>query len=168
MPAGSESIAVTVVVERRETANRWQPSVWHPVGVVVGTPPISEPRVVHRAPGVVHYQLATVPLSAHRGETEGYKRNLSNSRPKVYLLLRFDEGALPVVALATVCPDEALDYLDSADAEEIVEPVAMPEAVAAWLSGFVARHHVDRPFRKRKRKAWKDAPSSAAPPGLRR
>jgi len=27
----------------------------------------------------------------------------------------------------------------------------MPEAIALWVAGYVARHHVDQPFEKRRR-----------------
>jgi hypothetical protein len=29
--------------------------------------------------------------------------------------------------------------------------VRMPDAIAHWVAGYVARHHVDEPFRKRRR-----------------
>ena len=50
----------------------------------------------------------------------------------------------------TVCPYEAQDYLDSG--EEIVEAVAMPEGVVAFVQAYIDEHHVDEPFYKRKRK----------------
>jgi hypothetical protein len=33
----------------------------------------------------------------------------------------------------------------------LVEAVTMPDALRLWLEGFVRRHHVERPFHKRKR-----------------
>ena len=54
--------------------------------------------------------------------------------------------------LATVSPYEAQDYLDSG--EEIVDSVAMPDALIAFVSQFVGEHHVDQPFYKRKRKRY--------------
>jgi hypothetical protein len=51
--------------------------------------------------------------------------------------------------LITASPAEAEGYLASGD--EIVEGVPMPVAVIAWLKDFVDRHHVERPFVKRKR-----------------
>ena len=56
--------------------------------------------------------------------------------------------------LVTACPYEAQDYLDSGD--DIVEPVAMPAAVIAFVQEYVDRHHVDEPFHKRKRKRWSE------------
>ena len=56
----------------------------------------------------------------------------------------------PQPFLVTASPYEAQQYQVGGD--EIVEPVAMPEAVIAWVRDFVDRHHVDEPFVKRKRK----------------
>jgi hypothetical protein len=50
----------------------------------------------------------------------------------------------------TASPFEAQDYLDAAD--EIVEGVTMPDGVIAWVQAFCDHHHVDEPFKKRKRK----------------
>ena len=52
--------------------------------------------------------------------------------------------------LITASPVEAESYQSSG--EIFVEGVPMPEPVIAWLEAFVARHHVERPFVKRKRK----------------
>jgi hypothetical protein len=32
----------------------------------------------------------------------------------------------------------------------------MPEAIALWVAGYVARHHVDEPFEKRRRRPSPD------------
>ena len=34
----------------------------------------------------------------------------------------------------------------------------MPEDIMAWVQDFVNRHHVDEPFKKRKRKDYKAEP----------
>ncbi len=49
----------------------------------------------------------------------------------------------------TASPYEAQDHADTG--EEIVEPVAMPPGLIAWVREFVERHHVDEAFVKRKR-----------------
>jgi hypothetical protein len=94
-----------------------------------------------------------VPLTLHRAETEAYRVALSNTPPVVFVVLRQAEvptGPEPlVVHTVTASPYEAQDYLDTG--EEIVEPVPMPPALVAWVSDFVARHHVETPFVKRRR-----------------
>ncbi len=54
--------------------------------------------------------------------------------------------------LVTACPYEAESYIESGD--EIVEGVPMPDVVLAWVEDFVEAHHVEEPFKKRKRKPY--------------
>ncbi len=148
-------VPLGVVVERRAIDNPWQRWRWRPVSVIPGGPPIEEARVLLRGEGWTHVHAATLPLRLHRRETEAYRVNLSNRPPRVWVVLRAreEEDAESERAyrplLVTASPYEAQDYLDSA--EDIVEPVRMPDEIIAWMQAFVDRHHVDEPFRKRKR-----------------
>ena len=148
----TESMAIGIVIERREIDNPWESHSWNLVAVIPGAAEGDEWRVLAEEPGVVRYHAGTLTLEIHRRETDGYRLNLSLDPPVVYVLLRYDdeaeEGIVPF--LATVCPYEAQSYLD-AD-EDLVELVPMPDAVGAWVTDFVAKHHVDVPLYKRKRK----------------
>ena len=147
---------VGIVVERRELNNRWQKVAWKPVGVLPGASPIDGKRVLLSGEGWVHFHMATLPLELHRKETLAYKTNLNSEPPKLYVVLRMtedpadEEDVRPF--LVTASPFEAQDYLDSGD--DIVEGVTMPDAVIAWIRDFCDRHHVDEPFKKRKRKRY--------------
>jgi len=151
-----------VVVERREIDNRWQRWVWKPVGVIPGAPPVDAWRELTRADRLVRWHAATLPLELHRTETEGYRANLSGKMPAIYVGLRRQSGGdhEPAPFLVTASPYEAAAY-----AEDIVEPVPMPDALIAWVQDFVDRHHVDEPFEKRKRdKAGQPRGDRAKPP----
>ncbi len=147
-----------VVLERRDIDNPWQSVSWRAVAVIPGAPEIDQPRRLRGGPGWEQYHAATVTVELHRSETEGYKHNVSNEEvPKVYVVLRFDEedeDGAPRPALATVCPYEASAYLDTTATGEMVEPVPMPDGVRAWVQEFVAKHHVDAPFVKKRKKKW--------------
>ena len=87
--------------------------------------------------------------------SEKKRNNLSLDQPSVFVVLRDDDddGSSEVIPfVATVCPYEAQDYMDSS--EETVQSVPMPDTVASWLAEFVETNHVDEPFKKRKRKAF--------------
>jgi hypothetical protein len=149
------SLPVGVVVERRDSASPWQDYDWSAVAVVPGAPPVDIWRILRHGPGWAHFHAATLDLELFRKETEGYKTNLSGSRPAVYVVLRRGEeaGKPEVVPFkVTACPYEAQDYLDSGD--DLVEAVAMPEPVIAFVKDFIDRHHVDEPFVKRERKPY--------------
>ncbi len=158
----SESMSLGIVVERREIDNPWQSHVWSSVAVIPGAPEIDQWRLIAEGKGWKHYHAGTLNVEIFRTETEGYRLNLMNEPPMVYVVLRYDdedetaedetdEDATPGIVpfLATVCPFEAQAYLDGD--EDLVEPIPMPDVVAAWLHDFVKNHHVDEPKYKRKR-----------------
>jgi len=152
-----ESMPVGVVLERREIDNPWQDYAWRPVGLIPGAPPIDEWRVLDRGEEDgkewVHYLTGTLELELHSGETEGYRVNLSNRPPVVYVVIHGDDEEVEHEVspfLVTVCPYEAEGYVEGDD--EIVEGVPMPEEILAWVGHFIKEHHVDVPFQKRKQK----------------
>jgi hypothetical protein len=156
---------VGIVVERRELDNRWQKVAWKPVGVLPGASPIGEKKVLLSGDGWVHYHMATLPLELHRKETLAYKTNLNGEPPRLYIVLResedpHDEEDIKTFAV-TASPFEAQDYMDAGD--DIVEGVTMPDAVIAWVQAFCDRHHVDEPFKKRKRKPYSPEDGGMSP-----
>ena len=168
----SVRMALGVVVERRRSTSRWQDWSWRPVSVILGAPPVGpEWRELLRGESWTHYHAANLPLELHRSETSDYLLNLAQHPPRLYVVLRPAAGPGPHPyrpLLITASPAEAEGYLSSGD--EIVEGVPMPTAVIAWLREFVDRHHVERPFVKRKRdKATGPrggrAPSAGSPGG---
>ena len=152
----SEILPLGVVVERRRVDHPWKDFSWRPVAVIPGAPPIDpsgEWTVLRSGEDWEQYHCGTLPLELFRRETEGYKVNLTQDPPQVFVLLRSDDDPegrhefLPF--LVTASPYEAQDYLDSG--EEIVEGVAMPPDVTAFVQAFVDTHHVDEVFHKRRR-----------------
>ena len=153
-----QSVPVGVVIERQEIDNPWQDYTWSPVAVIPGAQPLEtegEWKLLREGDGWVQYHAATLELKIFSGETEGYRRNLSEEQPSVYIVLSPGEEAddpevMPL--LATACPYEAESYTE--DSEQIVEGVPMPPEIVAWIQDFVDQYHVDVPFKKRKRKPY--------------
>ena len=148
----SESIPLGIVIERRTVNHAWQDFDWRAVAVIPGAPQIDEWRVLAEGDGFTRYHAGTLALEVHRRDTEGYRYNLVNDPPVVYVLLREDDDAESGIEpfLVTVCPFEAQAYLDGD--ESLMESVPMPPEVAAWLAAYVDEHHVDEPRYKRKNK----------------
>jgi len=148
------SLPVGVIVERHKLDNPWQDHQWLPVEIVPGAGPVSEWLEIGRGEGWVRYLIGAAPLELHRRETEAYKVNLSSDLPRVYVLLRNDDS--PDAAhevrlfLVTASPDEAQSYIGVDGG--VMEGVPMPSDIAAWIQAFIDRHHVDEPFRKRRRR----------------
>lgn len=150
--AAATSVSVGVVVERRATNHPWQQWSWLPVAVLAGAPAGANWRVLREGSGWVQYHAATLPLDLHRKETIGYRLNLSQESPRVYVVMRpSDNDDFPYQPfLVTASPHEAEAYL--ASGEEIVEGVSMPDSLIALLQDFVDHHHVEEPFVKRSRR----------------
>ena len=155
MAVNTQSLDIGVVLERRDVDHPWKDYDWRAVSVQTDVAVFGDDGAWHeiaRGDGWVRYLTAPLTLQVYVRETEGYKYNLSNDVPAVYIVWREDDDSPAGISPfhATVCPYEAQSYLDGD--EEQVESIAMPPDVAAWLAAFVDANHVDEPFHKRKRK----------------
>ncbi len=167
------SLPVGVIVERREIDNPWQKWRWRPVAVLTGAAPTDAGAELDSAPGATRFFGGTLELELHRKETEAYKRNLSNDPPSLYVALRADSACPGDMAYrpvaVTASPYVAEDLLEG---DDIIEALPMPAPLVAWTQAFVDRHHVDEPFRKRKRTGGSatnaTGPGPRAAPGSRR
>lgn len=151
-----DELPVGIVAEKRRIDHPWQEFKWIPVAVVPGAGKHSDWVKTGEGEGYEQFLIGTLTVEIFRKETEAYKVNLSSKRPSVYVVLRMaEEIEDPEIraVFATVSPYEAQDYLDTGD--DIVEQVPMPDGMAAWLQNFIDQHHVDEPFKKRKRKDFK-------------
>lgn len=152
-----DELPVGIVAEKRRIDHPWQEFKWLPVAVIPGAGTREDWVKVGAGDGYEQFLIGTLPVEIFRKETEAYKVNLSSNRPSVYVVLRtaeeVDDPEIRAV-FATVSPYEAQDHLDTG--ADIVEPVPMPESMAAWLQNFIDQHHVDEPFKKRKRKDYKE------------
>lgn len=151
----STSLTVGVVIAREPTDHPWQDFRWSPVELLIGNPALSVGTVINETETQIQYYGGTFTIELHRKETSAYLVNLENDPPVAYIVLREaedddEDASLPVmVETLTVSPFEAQDYLDSG--EDIVEPLTMPEPLVAWIKRFVATHHEEETFIKRKR-----------------
>ena len=149
------SLTVGVVIAREPIDHPWQDFRWRPVEELIGRPELALGDTIAETEQQTQFFGGSFTIELHRKETSGYLVNLENAPPVVYIVLREAEDddpddALPVVVeTVTVTPFEAQDFLDSG--EDMVEPLAMPKPLVAWLERFVATHHEEEVFIKRKR-----------------
>lgn len=147
-----ETLEVGVIVERRKVDSPWQDWSWRPVAVMPGAPRVEGWKQTVTGADWTQFHAATVTIDLHPAEAEGYVVNLQADSPRVWVVLREAEngGDFPYkVHAVTVSAYRMQDYMDSS--EEIVEAVAMPASMVAWLDAYVAEHFVAAPFKKRKR-----------------
>ena len=147
----SQTLRVGVVMRRSPGSTRWAAWTWHAVAVLPGAAD-ADWKLMREEEGVAEFHAATRDVTLYVSDTEAYVHELGTQQPSVYVVLRdspeASEHPLEVVHV-TASPYEAQDYADSG--EEIVEKVAMPPAVLAWVEDFVAQFHVEEPFVKRRR-----------------
>ncbi|RYH03623.1 DUF3305 domain-containing protein [Salipiger sp. IMCC34102] len=155
-----ETTPMGVVLRRAPGVTRWAAWVWTASDVLPGAAPATD-AVLREVDGVTYIHAATCQVALHVSDTEAYVHELQTRTPSLYVIMRrtgTDTAAAPKVIAVTASPYEAQDYADNG--EDIVERVVMPQAVQTWVESFVARHHVETPFVKRRRDKHRDDGSS--------
>lgn len=145
-------IPVGVVVERRKARSEWIDFLWRPVSVLPGTPS-ADPWTPLAADGeTVLFFAGEATVELHRTETANYRENLASGSPALWVALCPISSGQPYGILAvTADPAEGEAFTDAGS--NIVEAVPMPPEVVDTIVQFIARHHVERTFKKRNRQA---------------
>ena len=162
---GQEQIMLGVVLERRAIDNPWRRHDWRAVAVVPGAAGFTEWQEMARGAQWTRFYAANLPLTLYRKETEGYRVNLSQPNPSLYVVLRGIDEERPTPFLVTVCPYEAADYEVSGD--ERADKVPLPSEILALVGHFIDAHHTEEKFTKRKRKPHEAGQNNPSAPHIR-
>ena len=144
------SIPVGVVVERTKGAS--------PVGrfsLASGERPCRSAGYaaldeIERRCRTVAFYAGAASVDLYRTETAHYRDNLQMDPPLLWVILR-PVDADPPYELAAVTADPAEGEGMTEAGANIVESLPMPEPLQEAIAAFIAEHHVDRTFVKRKR-----------------
>jgi hypothetical protein len=143
-------LPVGVLVERRPAASRWADHVWRAVEVLEDAPEVPDWTVLREEAGRTLFFAGRAEVALHPTDTANYKHNLEAERPLVWVVLRPGETPAGLLLQAvTVDPGEAHVHADVGN--DLVESLAMPSGLRATTEAFVARHHKERGFWKRRR-----------------
>src|SRR6266403_6109013 len=147
------TIAVGVVVERRKARSPWLDFLWRPVSVLVGTPSAVPWTRIGEEGNATMFYAGEAAIELHRTETANYRQNLSSETPALWVVLRPTpaNAASPAFDILTVTADPSEGEALTDAGNDLVATVPMPITVIEAIDGFIAEHHVDRPFQKRKR-----------------
>lgn len=143
-------IAVGVVVERRKADSPWIDFLWRAVGILPDAPDLRAWSVLREEGESVLFYAGSRTIEFHRSETARYRDNLATGEPMLWVVLSPAEGEWPYT-LAAVTADPAEGEAFTEAGANLVETVAMPDVVREAVESFVAEHHVEREFVKRKR-----------------
>lgn len=156
-----ETALVGIVVRRKRGATRWAAWVWSVPTLLMGAGPATG-KVLSEDPqtGAQDVHAATLELELHRADVEGYQVALDMTPPSFFVVLRRGaedddaDVAAPIPFRITASAHEAQDFCDGDD--EIVEAVAAPPALVAWVADFVEYHWKGEPFKKRRRDRYQE------------
>ncbi len=162
----SEYFTVGIVVEHRKLSNPWVDSVWLPSAVLPGVPETEAWTTLSDTGDVRRVYAGPYTIGLHTVDTANYRDNLASGAPRIWIALREASGDAPIeIAGVTADPAEGEAYTEAGG--DTVEAVPMPPEIAERLAAFIAEHHVERQFYKRKRDAV-DPEALASRPGRAR
>lgn len=143
------NIPVGVVVDRIKAESPWIDYIWQPSAVLVGQPDATPwTRLSGDDTRASYYAGATL-IELYRSDTGNYRDNLAGDR-KLWVVLTPTESD-PPYALFKVTADPTEGEAQTETGVNLVDAVAMPDAVREVLEDFVAEHHVEQTFYKRTR-----------------
>jgi hypothetical protein len=150
MSAPLATIAVGVVVERAKAASPWADFLWRPTAVLAGQPDTPAWTALSDSGERTTFYAGPATVQLHHNDTGSYRDNLASSTPSLWVVLR-ETGAEPPYSVFLVTADPSEGEGMTAAGNDIVEAVPMPEQVREQVAAFVAEHHVEQEFFKRKR-----------------
>jgi hypothetical protein len=143
-------MAVGVVVERRKAKSAWADVLWRPISVLAGTPAVKPWTSLGGDDEATLFYAGEAVIELHRTETTNYRDNLASGAPSLWVAMQ-PSASDPPFELVAVTADPAEGEAFTEAGSNLVEAVPMPPEIATMVGGFVARHHVERPFVKRQR-----------------
>lgn len=146
------TLTVGVVMERRTASSQWAEILWLPVAILPAAPALAAWSGLGHADTGERFYAGPVDLALHRTDTANYRDNLASGAPRIWIAARIDAGGKPAIVAVTADPAEGESFTEAGD--DIVEHVAMPMEIAGAIAAFVAAHHVERAFVKRRRRDW--------------
>ena len=143
-------IVVGVVVERRKARSPWLDFLWRPVSVLAGKAAAAPWTPIGSEGEAAMFYAGDAVIELHRTATTNYRDNLASGAPALWVVLRPTDSE-PAYRIITVTadPSEGEAFTDAGN--DLVETVAMPAAIIGSVKGFIAEHHVERAFIKRRR-----------------
>jgi hypothetical protein len=143
-------IPVGVIVERAKAQSPWIDYTWRPTTVLAGQPDTPPWTTLADDGERATFYAGPAMVELHRSATANYRNNLASGSPALWVVLR-ETGAEPPYALYLVTADPSEGEAMTEAGSNIVEPVPMPDVIRDAVVAFVAEHHVEEVFVKRKR-----------------
>jgi hypothetical protein len=147
----SVRIPVGVVVERRRGSTPWAEWVWRAAAVLTEVPDAAPWTLLRDEGEAALFYAGAAEIVLFPTDTDNYRHNLQQATPLVWVVLRPDEGAPQGWRLQTATVDAGEAHLYADSGNDLLEALPLPAPLAAVLAEYVATHHRDRGFHKRRR-----------------
>lgn len=143
-------LAVGVVIERRSAKSAWADFVWRPSAVLAGEPDAAPWTLLEAQADRTTFYAGAGEVLLYRSDTAFYRDNLATGEPMLWAVLR-PTGAEPPFTVVTVTADPSEGEALATIGTDLVEALPMPRPIRDAIEAFVAEHHVEHAFAKRKR-----------------
>lgn len=148
MSTALKIIPVGIIVERHKASSQWIDYVWR-AAAAGGVAQMAPWTILSQDGDVTTFYAGAADVEFFRGAASQYRENLAGDC-SLWVVLRPTESDPPYSLLAvTADPSEGEAF--SEPGADLVEVVPLPDNVREALIDFVAEHHVEQPFFKRKR-----------------
>ncbi len=144
-----QTLRVGIVAIRRPPVTKWGGGELRAARVLPQEPDAAPNSLLATENGVETWYLGGRDLVLYSGDTGHHRDNLASGRPAIWVALRGEDPARAQIVNVTADPYEGEGY--AADLDLKVEAVPMPETIRETVAAFIAAHHVEMPFKKRKR-----------------
>ncbi len=125
-------IPVGVVVERRRAISPWVDFLWRPVAVLPGVPAAEPWTALDGDEECKRFYAGAGEIGLYRSDTAAYRDNLSTGAALLWVVLR-PTGREPPYEIAAITADPSEGESFSETATDLIETVAMPDAIRAAL-----------------------------------
>ncbi len=153
----TSQIEIGVVLERQRPKSPWADvtgdTLWLPAAILPAAPDLPPFTRLTETPSGELLFAGCFTMALHRTETANYRDNLATGAPRIWIALRASASAQGITIIG-VTPDPAEGESYTEAGTDITGHVPMPSEIAAILADFVAEHHIERPFIKRRRRDW--------------
>ncbi|MFI5444272.1 DUF3305 domain-containing protein [Polaromonas sp. UC242_47] len=150
---------VAVVMRRERIDNRWQPWRWTLADIVPDEPGFGDrPRLLFKEEHEERWLHPGFKVELFTDDAEGYYLNVTTQQPCFWVVWRMEEEAALADEPVAVPQVVTLSYHDAGrwlDAQETVEQLPVPPAVALWLQAFVDAHYVLEAKRRQRPQSFK-------------
>lgn len=149
MSAPLSQMRVGIIVERRKATSQWIDYLWRPVTALAGQPQTEPWTVLSQEADLTTFYAGAVDVTLHQSETSHYRDNLAGDQA-LWVVLRPADSDPPYQLFAvTADPFEGEAFTETG--ADLVEKVPLPKTLKDMMAEFIAEHHVERSFEKRKR-----------------